>query len=178
MPTERALLRLEESKLEYKDTLNLPQASFPMKGNLPKREPEIQAKWEEMKLYQLLQERGRGRPEFILHDGPPYANGDIHLGTAYNKILKDVIIKYKTMRGFYCPYVPGWDCHGQPIEHEVVKRLDPSTAISKIEIREKCRAYAMKFVERQAAQFKRLGVLGDFDNPYLTVNPAYEACNI
>lgn len=178
MPADRALLRLEESELEYKHTLNLPKTSFPMKGNLPKREPEIQAKWEEMNLYQLLQEKRKEKSAFVLHDGPPYANGNIHLGTAYNKILKDVIIKYKTMEGFRCPYVPGWDCHGQPIEHEVVKRLGSAANISTIEIRERCRAYAMEFVESQTAQFKRLGVLGDFENPYLTVNPAYEARNI
>ncbi|MBU4178834.1 MAG: class I tRNA ligase family protein, partial [Actinobacteria bacterium] len=103
--------------MDYKETLNLPKMVFPMKGNLASKEPEIQEYWEDIHIYDLILEKGEGRPLFILHDGPPYANGDIHVGTAYNKIIKDIIVKYKTMRGFRCPYVPGWDCHGQPIEH-------------------------------------------------------------
>jgi isoleucyl-tRNA synthetase len=161
----------------YKETLNLPRTEFPMKGNLARREPEIQQMWAREDLYGLILKATEGRPLFVLHDGPPYANGDIHVGTAYNKILKDVIIKYKTMRGHRCPYVPGWDCHGQPIEHEVTKRLGASE-VDKIELRARCRDYAMKFVERQAKQFQRLGVLGDFEDPYLTLTPGYEATNV
>ena len=164
--------------MDYKDTLNLPRTAFPMKGNLAKREPEVQARWSEMGLYEMILKNREHSPLFILHDGPPYANGDIHVGTAYNKIIKDIIVKYKTMRGFRCPYVPGWDCHGQPIEHEVTKRLGPDADVSKIELRRMCREYAMKFVHVQAEQFKRLGVLGDFDNPYLTLKPEYEATNV
>jgi len=161
----------------YKDTLNLPKTDFPMKGNLARREPEIQEMWRRLDLYRLILERKADRPNFVLHDGPPYANGDIHVGTAYNKILKDIIVKYKTMRGYRCPYVPGWDCHGQPIEHEVTKRLG-DRRISRMELRKQCRDYAMKFVGRQAEQFQRLGVLGDFEDPYLTLAPKYEATNV
>ena len=164
--------------MDYKDTLNLPRTAFPMKGNLAKREPEVQARWSEMGLYDMILKNREHSPLFILHDGPPYANGDIHVGTAYNKILKDIIVKYKTMRGFRCPYVPGWDCHGQPIEHEVTKRLGPEAGVSKVELRRMCREYAMKFVRVQAEHFKRLGVLGDFDDPYLTLKPEYEATNV
>lgn len=163
--------------MNYKETLNLPKTSFPMRGNLAKKEPEIQQYWREIGLYELLLEKYEDRPLFILHDGPPYANGDIHVGTAFNKILKDLIIKYKTMRGYKCPYVPGWDCHGQPIEHEVTKRLDDKD-ISKSEIRRRCKDYAMHFVERQSEQFQRLGVLGDFKKPYLTLSSDYEVTNI
>jgi isoleucyl-tRNA synthetase len=165
-------------KMDYKDTLNLPKTSFPMKGNLARREPEIQARWNESDLYGQILAATEGRELFVLHDGPPYANGDIHVGTAYNKILKDIIVKYKTMRGYRCPYVPGWDCHGQPIEHQVTREMGPDSNISKLELRHRCRDYAMKFVRRQADQFKRLGVFGDFDDPYLTLKPSYEATNI
>ncbi|MBU4302288.1 MAG: isoleucine--tRNA ligase [Actinobacteria bacterium] len=164
--------------MDYKETLNLPRTVFPMKGNLARKEPEIQEYWNDIRLYDLILEKGEGRPLFILHDGPPYANGDIHVGTAYNKILKDIIVKYKTMRGFRCPYVPGWDCHGQPIEHEVTKRLGPGEDIDTVELRGMCREYAMEFVARQREQFKRLGVLGDFGDPYLTLAPSYEATNV
>ncbi len=164
--------------MDYKETLNLPRTSFPMKGNLAKKEPEIQARWGEMDLYGRILEQTRDLPLFILHDGPPYANGDIHVGTAYNKILKDIIVKYKTMRGHHAPYVPGWDCHGQPIEHEVTKRLGLDSGVSKVELRRMCREYAMKYVGVQSEQFQRLGVLGDFDDPYLTLKPEYEATNI
>lgn len=164
--------------MDYKDTLNLPKTSFPMKGNLARKEPEIQAAWKEMKLYERIMAQAEGRETWMLHDGPPYANGDIHVGTAYNKILKDILIKYKTMRGYRCPYVPGWDCHGLPTEHEVTKRLGRDAKVSKLELREKCRDYAMNFVGRQSEQFQRLGVFGDFDDPYLTLNPKYEATNI
>ncbi|WP_287152861.1 isoleucine--tRNA ligase [Candidatus Solincola tengchongensis] len=150
-----------------------------MKADLPRREPEIQRFWKEMDIYRRVLDKNRGRPSFILHDGPPYANGDIHLGTALNKILKDIIVKYKSMRGYFCPYVPGWDCHGQPIEHEVEKRLGEDRGkLDVMEVRKRCREYALHFVERQSSQFQRLGVRGDFENPYLTLRPAYEAVNI
>ena len=170
-------LDTQRRDVDYKETLNLPRTSFPMKGNLARREPEVQEHWKRIGLYERILEKGEGRPLFVLHDGPPYANGEIHVGTAYNKILKDIIIKYKTMRGHLCPYVPGWDCHGQPIEHEVTKRLG-AREIDKIELRARCREYALKFVKRQAEQFERLGVLGDFEHPYLTLDPKYEATNV
>lgn len=164
--------------MDYKQTLNLPKTDFPMRGNLAKKEPEILKHWEEISLYDLIMEEKSDQPHYILHDGPPYANGDIHVGTAYNKILKDIILKYKTLRGYYCPYVPGWDCHGLPIEHEVNKSLGDLGRFDKLEIRRKCREHALNFVKRQGDQFKRLGVLGDFDDPYLTLDPKYEAQDI
>ncbi len=165
--------------MNYKDTLNLPKTSFPMKADLPRREPEILAKWKEMDIYALVSRKNEGGTRFILHDGPPYANGDIHLGTALNKILKDIIVKQKTMCGCHTPYVPGWDCHGQPIEHEVEKRLEGDRRDFSVgEIRRRCNEYALQFVERQSEQFRRLGVRGNFDNPYLTLKHDYEATNI
>lgn len=165
--------------MNYRETLNLPQTDFPMKANLSQREPEIQRFWEKSGLYKKLIERNKNGKPFILHDGPPYANGDIHLGTALNKILKDILIKYKSMRGFYAPYVPGWDCHGQPIEHEVEKRLGRErNELDVIGIRQKCYEYATHYMERQSRQFRRLGVIGDFEEPYLTLRPGYEATNI
>jgi isoleucyl-tRNA synthetase len=161
--------------MDYKETLNLPGSAFPMKGNLVRKEPEIQEYWRSIRLYEKMMESGEGKPLFVLHDGPPYANGDIHVGTAFNKILKDIIIKYKTMRGYRCPYVPGWDCHGQPIEHEVTKGLATGQEVDKVELRNRCRDYALKYVDRQREQFERLGVLGDFQNPYLTLDREYEA---
>ncbi len=165
--------------MNYKETLNLPKTDFPMRADLPKREPLIQDNWKEMDVYKKMIEARRGAPSFILHDGPPYANGDIHLGTALNKILKDIIIKYRTMQGLLAPYVPGWDCHGLPTEHEVEKRMDQERGqLDIMDIRRRCHEYAMRFVERQSGQFQRLGVLGDFANPYLTLRPAYEATTI
>jgi len=165
--------------MDYRKTLNLPRADFPMKANLPKREPEIQRFWKEIDIYGRVLEATRNKPPFILHDGPPYANGDLHLGTALNKILKDIIIKYKTMSGHFCPYVPGWDCHGQPIEFNVEKMLgEEKSKLDIMEVRRRCREYALHYVERQSEQFQRLGVRGDFDNPYLTLRPSYEAVNI
>lgn len=162
--------------MSYKETLNLPKTSFPMKANLPSNEPRFLDFWEEINLYQKLLEKNRGKESFILHDGPPYANGDIHLGHTLNKVLKDIVVRYHLMRGFYAPYVPGWDCHGQPIEYEVEKRLDrPKAEIPKEVFRQKCRDYAKVFIERQREEFKRLGVLGDWENPYLTMDPIYEA---
>ena len=164
---------------DYKDTLNLPKTDFPMKGNLTKMEPEIMDFWKEIGLDKKLMEDDGKRERFILHDGPPYANGDIHLGHTLNKVLKDLIVKYARMSGYYAPYVPGWDCHGQPIEHEVEKRLGKEKAtISKADLRIKCREYALKFVDRQRDQFKRLGITGDWDEPYLTLNHTYEATNV
>jgi isoleucyl-tRNA synthetase len=162
--------------MDYKKTLNLPMTRFPMKANLAQREPEMIRRWDSMDLYGRMRERGRGRPMFILHDGPPYANGRIHLGHTVNKILKDIIIKSHHMMGFDAPYVPGWDCHGLPIEHNVEKELgSKKTQMSQLAIRRACRKYAEKFVRIQKEEFRRLGVLGDWDHPYLTMSYGYEA---
>jgi len=162
--------------MEIKDSLNLPRTSFPMKANLSKREPEILSKWDEMRLYHRMREQSKGRPTYILHDGPPYANGRIHLGTALNKILKDIILKSRQMSGFDAPYVPGWDCHGLPIEHQVDKELgERKQSMSLGEIRRHCRRYAEGFIDIQRNEFKRLGVLGEWENPYLTMTFDYEA---
>lgn len=162
--------------MDYKSTLNLPKTDFPMKANLPQREPEMLAWWEQQKLYDRIQAMGHGRPRYVLHDGPPYANGRIHIGHALNKILKDIIVKSKTMAGFHAPYVPGWDCHGLPIEHQVMKELgEKKQYLGVSEIRKLCRAYAEKYVDIQRDEFKRLGVLGEWDHPYLTMTPRYEA---
>jgi len=161
--------------MDYKDTLNLPQTDFPMKANLNQREPEILGKWTAEGLYARIEENGKDKPVYILHDGPPYANGHIHIGHALNKILKDVILKSKRMEGFHAPYVPGWDCHGLPIELQVEKNLgSKKNDISKLEMRRECRKYAGKFIDIQRDEFKRLGVLGDWDAPYLTMNFEYE----
>ncbi|MBD3415480.1 MAG: isoleucine--tRNA ligase [Candidatus Aminicenantes bacterium] len=159
-----------------KETLNLPQTSFSMKAKLAQREPEMLKKWDRMKLYQKIQEqRTKGAP-FVLHDGPPYANGNIHLGTALNKILKDFIVKSKNLQGFQAPYVPGWDCHGLPIEIKVDQKIGTKKKdMSLIEFRERCKQYALKFVDIQRNQFKRLGVFGDWDHPYLTIDNDYES---
>ena len=156
----------------YKDTLNLPRTEFPMKANLAAREPEMLRAWEETRLYQQIQKSREGRELFVLHDGPPFANGDVHMGTALNKILKDFVVKSQTMLGKRAPYVPGWDCHGLPIEYKVVKE---SRALSPPEVRKRCEAFVRKFINIQREQFKRLGVFGDWENPYLTMDPKYEA---
>ena len=162
--------------MDYKATLNLPKTDFPMKANLPQREPELLASWEKERLYEQIQEAGKGRPLYILHDGPPYANGRIHIGHALNKILKDIIVKSKTMAGYQVPYVPGWDCHGLPIEHQVLKELgDKKKTLDTPAIRKLCREYAEKFYTIQREEFQRLGILGDWQRPYLTMNPGYEA---
>src|SRR3989338_11120712 len=163
--------------MDYKATLNLPKTAFPMKADLPAREPAFLARWQQEDLYQQIRNARAGSPRFILHDGPPYANGDIHIGHALNKILKDLIVRYRTMRGDDAPYVPGWDCHGMPIEHQLFKEL----ALTKQQIdqdqlsfRAKARDYAQRFVAIQREQFQRLGVLGDWDHPYLTMDATYE----
>ena len=156
----------------YKDTLNLPRTEFPMKANLAAREPEMLRAWEETHLYRQIQKSREGRELFVLHDGPPFANGDVHMGTALNKILKDFVVKSQTMLGKRAPYVPGWDCHGLPIEYKVVKE---SRALSPLEVRKKSEAFARKFINIQREQFKRLGVFGDWEHPYLTMDPTYEA---
>lgn len=162
-------------KLNYKDTLNLPRTEFPMKANLAQREPEILKYWEEIELHQKLVEKNRGKPRFTLHDGPPYANGDIHLGTSLNKILKDIIVRYKIMRGYFSNFIPGWDCHGLPIELKVVTQLgDAIKQKTTTEILQLCADYAMKYVNIQREQFKRLGVDAEWDKPYLTMTPQYE----
>ncbi len=158
---------------DYKKTLNLLDTPFPMRGNLASREPGMLKAWQEKNLYQKIRSVSKGRPKFILHDGPPYANGDIHIGHAVNKILKDIIIKSKTLAGFDAPYIPGWDCHGLPIEHQIEKKHGKHLPADKV--RELCRAFAKEQVERQKADFIRLGVLGDWDNPYLTMNFKIEA---
>ena len=162
--------------MDYGKTLNLLKTEFPMRGNLPNKEPEIQQWWDEVNIYQKVQESKKGKPKFILHDGPPYANGDIHIGHALNKVLKDIIVRFKTMQGYDSPYVPGWDTHGMPTEHAVIinEKVDRHK-VGVIEFRDRCRNYALKYVENQKEQFKRLGVRGDFENPYLTLKPEYEA---
>lgn len=165
--------------MNYKETLNLPKTEFPMKANLSKNEPGLIRFWDKIGLYEKLIQNRSEQKTYILHDGPPYANGDIHVGHVFNKVLKDLIVKYKYMTGYYSPYVPGWDCHGQPIEHEVEIRLGKEKEkITQVVLRKKCRDYALKFVKRQTEQFKRIGVIGDFKNPYLTLDPNYEAVNI
>jgi len=156
----------------YKDTLNLPKTDFPMKAGLTTREPEMLARWEQAGLYQQIQQARKDAPLFVLHDGPPFANGDVHMGTALNKVLKDFIVKSRTMLGFRAPFVPGWDCHGLPIEFKVVKE---SRGLSPVEIRQRSEAYARKFIDIQRRQFRRLGVFGDWEHPYLTLDPGYEA---
>src|ERR1700737_1913591 len=156
----------------YKDTLNLPRTDFPMKANLAAREPEILQAWEETRLYEQIQKARQDRELFVLHDGPPFANGDVHMGTALNKILKDLIVKSRSMLGFRAPFVPGWDCHGLPIEFKVVKE---SRGLSPLEVRQRSEQYARKYIDIQRNQFRRLGVFGDWENPYLTLDPSYEA---
>jgi len=166
-------------KKTYKDTLNLPQTAFPMEAKLVANEPARLAKWKAMKLYELVQQSREGQPTFILHDGPPFANGDIHMGHLTNKTLKDVILRFKTLQGFRTPYVPGWDCHGLPIEHKIAQDLGKAfRELPPVEVRKKCSEYADKYVGIQSEQFQRLGILGDWANPYLTMKPAYEASTL
>ncbi|MBT3185572.1 MAG: isoleucine--tRNA ligase [Nitrospina sp.] len=162
--------------MEMKDTLNLPSTDFPMKANLTQREPELLARWEKEKLYEKIRQSAKGKPQFVFHDGPPYANGHIHIGHALNKLLKDFIVKIMNMKGFDAGFIPGWDCHGLPIEHQVGKKLkEKKLSLEKSEIRKRCRVYAQEFVDIQKEEFKRLGVFADWENPYLTMDFSYEA---
>ncbi|MEQ6375255.1 isoleucine--tRNA ligase [Bacillaceae bacterium S4-13-56] len=165
--------------MEYKDTLLMPKTDFPMRGNLPNREPVLQKEWDEQNIYKKVQDRTKGRPLFILHDGPPYANGDIHMGHALNKILKDMIVRYKSMSGYHAPYVPGWDTHGLPIETALTKnkKVDRKK-MSVAEFRQRCAEYALEQIDRQREQFKQLGVRGDWENPYVTLTKDYESAQI
>jgi len=168
-----------ESSINYKSTLNLPKTDFPMRGNLPKREPETIRRWQEIDLYGKLQAaREQAKGVFVLHDGPPYANGNIHLGHALNKILKDIIVKFRVMAGSRAPYVPGWDCHGLPIELAMEKTLGRKGDVSKVEFRKLCREYASRYVAIQREEFRRLGIIGDWQNPYLTMDARYEAIEV
>lgn len=165
--------------MDYGKTLNLPQTDFPMRGNLPQAEPKLQDWWKEIDIYEKVQAKNAGRPKFILHDGPPYANGDIHIGHALNKVLKDIVVRYKSMKGFDAPYVPGWDTHGLPIEQAIANsgKVDRKK-MSVPEFREFCKEYALQWVERQKSQFQRLAIRGDWEHPYLTLQPEYEAAQI
>ncbi|MBQ7500561.1 MAG: class I tRNA ligase family protein, partial [Clostridia bacterium] len=161
---------------DYTNTLNLPSTDFSMRANLPTREPEFLRRAEENKFYEKLIKKNEGKPQYILHDGPPFSNGDIHMGTAMNKVLKDFIVKYKSMTGYNAVYVPGWDNHGMPIESAIIKKnkLDRKK-MSIPEFRSACREFAMNFVSVQRNSFRRLGVYGDWDHPYLTMDPKFEA---
>src|SRR6266481_1122699 len=168
--------------MDYKATPNLPKTDFPMKANLVQAEPRMLAWWDEIGIYKRLREAAADRPLWILHDGPPYANGNIHMGHVLNKVMKDLVVKSRSMLGFNAVYVPGWDCHGLPIEHQVDKELgldtasiDVRRAMDPLEKIGKCRAYATRYVQVQREQFRRLGVFGDWDNPYITMAPAYQA---
>lgn len=164
-----------DQKVDYRQTLNLPQTDFPMRGNLPQREPERLAKWEESRLYERILETHKNDPKWVLHDGPPYANGDIHMGHALNKTLKDIVVRYRTMKGHFSKYVPGFDCHGLPIEQKALEALKGGQDRDPLEIRKVCHQYATKYIGAQTAQFKRLGVQGTWEAPYLTLDPKREA---
>ncbi|WP_404969162.1 isoleucine--tRNA ligase [Staphylococcus xylosus] len=164
--------------MDYKDTLLMPKTDFPMRGGLPNKEPKIQEEWDEKNIYQKVLDKNEGNPSYILHDGPPYANGNLHMGHALNKILKDIITRYKSMRGYYAPYVPGWDLHGLPIEQALTKKGVKRKELSVAEFRKKCEAFALEQIENQKKDFKRLGIKGDFNNPYITLKPEYEAAQI
>src|SRR5579864_6988206 len=163
-------------RIDLKKTVHLPRTDFPMKANLSQMEPKLLARWAETGLYDRIRGSREGRPQYVLHDGPPYANGSIHLGTAFNKVLKDFIVKSKTMEGFDSPYVPGWDCHGLPIEIKVDNDLGGKKAqMTAVQIRRACRKYAEKYVDIQRTDFKRLGVLGHWEDPYLTMSAEYQS---
>ena len=161
---------------DYKDTLLMMNTAFKMKANLPNKEPELLKKWDEEHLYEKALAKNKDNEPFILHDGPPYANGSIHVGHAMNKILKDFILRYKTMRGFYCPYIPGWDTHGLPIETALTKKQKVNRkSMDVADFRDLCYDYALKQVATQKEQFRRLGVMADWDHPYLTLQKEFEA---
>jgi len=165
-----------DNKVNFKDTLNLPKTDFPMKANLSQREPEIQKSWKKKFIYSKIRDKSNGRKKFVFHDGPPYANGPIHIGHLLNKVLKDIVVRSKTMEGYDVDFVPGWDCHGLPIEHKVLKEIgEDSEDYTKLKIRRKCQNYAEKYVKLQSKQMQRLGTSADYDNPYLTMTPDYEA---
>src|SRR6478609_6345738 len=166
----------EQGKKNYKTTLNLPQTAFPMEAKLVQNEPKRLEQWRQERLYEkiIADRASNGRGKWILHDGPPFANGDIHIGHLINKTLKDVILRFRTMQGYQTPYVPGWDCHGLPIEHKIQQELGPKLRqMSTVEVRRKCFEYADKYVKVQSQQFQRLGILGEWNNPYLTMKPEY-----
>ncbi|MCH7505099.1 class I tRNA ligase family protein, partial [PVC group bacterium] len=164
-----------QEKTNYKDTINLPSTNFSMKANLTMKEPEILRYWSSLNMYSALREKRKGQKKYVLHDGPPYANGHIHLGHVLNKTLKDFVVKFHSLDGFDCPYVPGWDCHGLPIEHQVVKSPGGQDVEDTLKIRKKCREYADKFIKIQKEEFERLGIFGDWEKPYLTMDTSYEA---
>ena len=161
--------------VDYNSTMNLPKTDFPMRGNLPQKEPEMIKRWQDQKLYQKLMEKNEGLPLYVLHDGPPYANGDIHMGTALNKVLKDIIIKYKNMSGYKAPYIPGWDTHGLPIELKAMKKVGVEHINSALDLRKVCKEFALHYVDVQRNEFIRLGSIGDYEHPYLTLQPKHEA---
>ncbi len=162
--------------MDYKNTLNLPVEVIPMKANLVEKEPKILKQWDLSKIYDKIRKNRDGAPKYVLHDGPPYANGSIHIGTALNKVLKDIVVRYKTMRGYDSPYIPGWDTHGLPIEHKVALDLgDKIKSMQRMDIRKMCADYAKKYVDVQREQFKRLGIFGEWDKPYLTMDKSYES---
>ena len=160
---------------DYNKTINLPKTDFPMRAALAKREPGMLEEFERRDIYRKLMAKNEGKPKFILHDGPPYANGNIHIGTAMNKVLKDFIVRYKNMTGFQAPYIPGWDTHGMPIETAIQKQGVKRSELPVPEFRDKCRTFALEQVDKQRADFKRLGVIGDWDHPYITLTPEFEA---
>ncbi len=166
------------SEQDYSKTLNLPKTDFSMRAALPAKEPGMVSKWNEEQLYQKMMQKNEGKPLFVLHDGPPYANGNIHLGTALNKVLKDIIVRYKNLSGYRSPYIPGWDTHGLPIELKALKKVGVSRNIPPVELRHHCREFALSYVDIQREEFKRLGVIGDWDHPYLTLKPEFEAKQI
>ena len=161
--------------VDYNSTMNLPKTDFPMRGNLPQKEPEMIKRLQDQKLYQKLMEKNEGLPLYVLHDGPPYANGDIHMGTALNKVLKDIIIKYKNMSGYKAPYIPGWDTHGLPIELKAMKKVGVENINSALDLRKVCKEFALHYVDVQRNEFIRLGSIGDYEHPYLTLQPKHEA---
>src|SRR5687767_2888679 len=171
----------QEKKSAYKDTLNLPQTAFPMEAKLVQNEPARLKRWQESNLYQrILDARAASQKgKWVLHDGPPFANGDIHIGHLINKTLKDVFIRFRTMQGYHSPYVPGWDCHGLPIEHKIQEKFKGKLReMSTVEVRRHCFEYASHYAKVQSEQFQRLGILGEWDRPYLTMSPDYEASTL